>query len=83
MMALLINSNTIEEMAAIWEHICIVLLSPTQNSSYSISISYLSNAADNMNKDPNKENFISKNVQVDATGVCQHTSSFDEVMPFS
>lgn len=79
LMSLLINSNTIQEMTVIWEHICTVLLSPTQNSSYSISISCLSNAADNMNKDPNKENFINKNVQVDSKGVYQYQTTFDEV----
>jgi hypothetical protein len=81
-MSLLINSNSIEEMGVIWEHICTVLLSPTQNLSYSISISFLSNAADNINKDPNKENFIFRNVQVDPSGVCQYTPSFDEVIFF-
>jgi hypothetical protein len=78
-MSLLLNSNTIEEMSEIWEHICTVLLSPTQNLSYSISISWLSNAADNMNKDPNKENFITKNVKLDPMGVCQSSSKFDQV----
>ncbi len=78
-MSLLVNSNTIEEMTAIWEHICTVLLSPTQNSSYSISISCLSNAADHMNKDPNKENFIIKNIKVDSKGACQYPTAFDQV----
>jgi hypothetical protein len=81
-MSLLINSNSIEEMGILWEHICTVLLSPTQNSSYSISISFLSNAADNINKDPDKENFISRNVQVDSTGLCQYPTSFDQVICF-
>jgi len=78
-MSLLINSNSIEEMAGIWEHVCTVLLSPTQNSSYSISISCLSNAADNMNKDPNKDNFIIKNVKVDSKGVCRYPTTFNQV----
>jgi len=66
-------------MSSIWEHICTVLLSPTQNASYSISISWLSNAADNMNKDPNKNNFIIKNVKVDSKGVCQYPTTLDQV----
>ncbi len=79
LMSLLINSNTIHEMGIIWEHICTVLLSPTQNSSYSISISWLSNAADHINKDPNKDNFIVRNVKVDTKGVCQYPTTFDQV----
>ncbi|CAF1324255.1 unnamed protein product [Adineta steineri] len=76
--SLLVNSNTVEEMSGIWEHICTVLLSPTQNASYSVSISCLSNAADNINKDPNKNNFVIKNVNVDSVGVCQYPTTFDQ-----
>jgi hypothetical protein len=79
MMSLLVNSNTVEEMGSIWEHICTVLLSPTQNASYSISISWLSNAADALNKNPNKNNFIIRNVKVDSKGVCQYPTTFDQV----
>jgi hypothetical protein len=79
LMSLLLNSNTLEEMGGIWEHICVILLSPTQNSSYSVSISCLSDAADNINKDPNKENFVIKNVKVDSKGVCQYPTTFDQV----
>jgi len=81
-MSLLVNSNTIEEISVIWEHICTVLLSPTQNASYSISISFLSNAADNINNDPDKENFIIRNVKVDSTGVCQYSATFEQVYYF-
>ena len=49
-MSLLVNSNTIEEMDSIWEHIYTVLLSRTQNASYSVSISCLSYAVDNIIK---------------------------------
>jgi hypothetical protein len=78
-MSLLVNSNTIEEMGGIWEHICTVLFSPTQNVSYSVSISCLSSAADNINKDPNKDNFITRNVRVDAKGLCRYPATFDQV----
>lgn len=79
LISLLLNSNTIQEMGGIWEHICTVLLSPTSNSSYSVSISCLSNAADNINKDPNKDNLVTKNVKVDSKGVCQYPITFDQV----
>ena len=79
MMSLLINSNTLEELSSLWEHICVVLLSPTKNASYSLSISHLSSAADNINKDPNKENFILKHVQVDPNGACQYSNRYDQV----
>jgi hypothetical protein len=51
LMALLINSNTLEEMSIIWRNMCIVLLSPSQNDQFKISISTLSKMDDNMNKD--------------------------------
>ena len=79
MVSLLVNSNTLEEMGSIWEHICTVLLSPTQNASYSVSVSWLSAAADGISKDPNKSNFVVRNVKVDAAGVCQHSATFDQV----
>ena len=66
-------------MSSLLEHICVVLLSPTKNSSYSLSISRLSFAADNINKDPNKENFILKNVRVDSQGACQYSDRYDQV----
>ncbi|CAF1397709.1 unnamed protein product [Rotaria sp. Silwood1] len=78
--SLLVNSNTLEEMCGIWEHICIVLLSPIQNTSYSLSISCLSTAADNINKDPDKDNFIVRNVKVDSKGECQYSTMFDEIL---
>ena len=81
MMSLLINSNTIEEMSALWERICVVLLSPTGNLSYSLSMSRLSAAADNISKDPNKENFILKNVQVNSGSTCQYSTTHDQVEP--
>lgn len=78
-MSLLLNSNTIEEMSGIWGHICVVLLSPTQNASFSVSISCLSYAADNINKDPNKDNFIVRNVQVNPQGQCRFSKALDQV----
>ncbi|CAF4520315.1 unnamed protein product, partial [Rotaria magnacalcarata] len=73
------NSNTVEEMASMWEHICTVLLSPTQNTAYSVSISCLSYAADNVNNDPDKDNFIIRNVKVDSKGEYQYSSTLDQV----
>ncbi|CAF1544643.1 unnamed protein product, partial [Didymodactylos carnosus] len=70
-MALLINANTLHEMGSLFEHICTVLLCPTQNPSYSLSISILSKAADQMNKDPDKQNFIFDSVTVHKNGVCE------------
>ena len=78
-MSLLVNSNTIEEMSNIWEHICIVLLSPTQNTSFSVSISCLSHAADAINKDPDKDNFIIRNIKVDSNGQYQYSTGLDQV----
>ncbi|CAM4830307.1 unnamed protein product [Rotaria magnacalcarata] len=79
-MSLLVNSNTVEEMASMWEHICTVLLSPTQNTAYSVSISCLSYAADNVNNDPDKDNFIIRNVKVDSKGEYQYSSTLDQII---
>ena len=79
LMSLMINANTLEEMADVWAHICTVLLSPNQNSAFSLSISWLSTAADNVNKDPNKANFVNKNVRVNAQGVCRYAGTFEQV----
>lgn len=79
LMSLMINANTLEEMADVWAHICTVLLSPNQNSAFSLSISWLSTAADNVNKDPNKANFVNKNVRVNAQGVCHCAETYEQV----
>jgi hypothetical protein len=73
LMALLVNSNTLEEMTIIWRNICVVLLSPSQNDQFKISLSILSKMADDMNKDPDKTNFILKNVSVTSKGQCNST----------
>ncbi|CAF4957930.1 unnamed protein product, partial [Rotaria socialis] len=78
-MSLLVNSNTVEEMASMWEHICAVLLRPTQITAYSVSISCLSHAADNVNNDSDKDNFIIRNVKVDSKGEYQYSSTLDQV----
>ncbi|CAF4529471.1 unnamed protein product, partial [Rotaria socialis] len=77
-MSLLVNSNTVEKMASMWEHTCTVLLSPTQNTAYSVSISCLSYAADNVNNDPDKDNFIIRNVKVDSKGEYQYSSTLGQ-----
>jgi hypothetical protein len=33
LMALLVNSNTLDEMIVVWQNICIILISPNQNVS--------------------------------------------------
>jgi hypothetical protein len=76
LMALLINSNTLEEMSIIWRNICIVLLSPSQNDQFKISISTLSKMADDMNKNPDKTNFVLQNVSVTPKG--QFSSTIPE-----
>ncbi|CAM4935949.1 unnamed protein product [Rotaria socialis] len=58
-MSLLVNSNTVEEMASMWEHICAY-------------------AADNVNNDPDKDNFIIRNVKVDSKGEYQYSSTLDQ-----
>ena len=75
LVALLVNSNTLEEMALIWHHICIVLLSPSQNNHFKISLSTLSKMADEMNQDPDKTNFVLQNVSVTSKGHCTSTLS--------
>ncbi|CAF4316724.1 unnamed protein product [Rotaria socialis] len=79
-MSLLVNSNTVEKMASMWEHTCTVLLSPTQNTAYSVSISCLSYAADNVNNDPDKDNFIIRNVKVDSKGEYQYSSTLGQII---
>ena len=76
LVALLVNSNTLEEMASIWRHICIILLSPSQNNHFKISLSTLSKMADDMNQDPDKTNFVLQNVSVTSKG--QYTSTLPE-----
>ena len=70
LVALLVNSNTLEEMGTIWRNICIVLLSPSQNDQFKLSLSTLSKMADDMNKDPDKTNFILQHVSISAKGQC-------------
>jgi hypothetical protein len=60
-------------MSIIWRNMCIVLLSPSQNDQFKISISTLSKMADNMNKDPDKTNFVLQHVSVTSKGQCSST----------
>ncbi|CAF1130482.1 unnamed protein product [Rotaria sordida] len=69
-----------EEMNSIWEYICVVLLNPKQNASFLVSISCLCCAADNINKDPNKDNFIARNVQVNVQGECRYSTALDQIL---
>ncbi|CAF1364689.1 unnamed protein product [Adineta steineri] len=64
LMALLVNSNTLDEMIVIWRNICFVLLSPNQNDRFKMAISTLSKLAEQMNGDPEKTNYILQNVTV-------------------
>ena len=64
LVALLVNSNTLDEMSVVWRHICIVLSSPNQNDQFKISLSTLSKMADEMNGNPEKTNFVLQNVSV-------------------
>ena len=75
LVALLVNSNTLDEMSVVWRHICIVLSSPNQNDQFKISLSTLSKMADEMNGHPEKTNFVFQNVSVSQKGQC--TSSMD------
>lgn len=75
LMALLVNSSTLDEMIIIWRNICIVLISPNQNDQFKMSISALSKLAEKMNGDPDKTNFVLKNVLVTTKG--QFTSAID------
>jgi hypothetical protein len=76
LMALLVNSNTLNEMVIVWRNICIVLLSSSQNDRFKISLSTLSKMAHEMNSDPNKSNFVLKNVSV--TSKAQLKSTIDD-----
>ena len=67
-MALLVNSNILDEMIIIWRNICIVLLSTNQNDQFKISLSTLSKMADQMNGDPEKTNFVLQGVSVNTKG---------------
>lgn len=73
--ALLVNSNTLEEMSMVWGDICNVLLSPTQNNHFKISISTLSKMANEMNQDPDKTNFVLQHVAVSSKGELTSTLS--------
>ena len=67
-MALLVNSNTLDEMILVWRNICIVLISPNQNDQFRLSLSLLSKMADEMNADPDKTNEVLKNVTMTSKG---------------
>ena len=77
LMALLVNSNTLDEMIIIWRNICIVLMSPSQNDQFKMSLSVLSKLADEMNGDPEKKNFVLQNVSVTAKGHITHAIEID------
>ncbi|UJR13060.1 hypothetical protein I4U23_000086 [Adineta vaga] len=64
LMALLVNSSTLDEMIIVWENICIVLISTNQNDRFKMSLSLMSQMADKMNKDPDQTNDVLKNVTV-------------------
>jgi len=74
-MALLVNSNTLDEMVIVWRNICIVLTSPNRNDHFKISLSTLAKLAEEMNGDPDKTNFVLKNVSVTPQG--QVTSALE------
>ena len=76
LMALLVNSNTLNEMAVIWQHVCMVLLSPSQNDHFKICLSTLAKLAEEMNGDPDKTNYILQNVSV--TSKCQVTNTLND-----
>lgn len=77
LVGLLVNSSTLKELNVIWRNICIVLMSTNQNDQYKISLSTLSKLADDMNSDPDKTNFILKNVQVTSKGQLKSTLELD------
>lgn len=68
LVALLVNSNTLDEMIIVWRNICIVLISPSQNDQFKMSISLLSKMAEEMNANPDKTNFVLRNVVVTSKG---------------
>jgi hypothetical protein len=68
LVALLVNSNTLDEMAIVWRNICIVLISPSQNDQFKMSLSLLSKMAEEMNANPDKTNFVLKDVVVTPKG---------------
>ncbi|CAM4951852.1 unnamed protein product [Rotaria socialis] len=78
LMALLVNCNTLDEMITIWRNICIVLMSPSQNDQFKMSLSVLSKLADEMNGDPEKKNFVLQNVSVTAKGHITNAIKIDK-----
>ncbi|CAF3851389.1 unnamed protein product, partial [Rotaria magnacalcarata] len=78
LMALLVNCNTLDEMIIIWRNICIVLMSPSQNDQFKMSLSVLSKLADEMNGDPEKKNFVLQNVSVTAKGHITNAIKIDK-----
>ena len=76
-MTLLANSNTLNKMIIIWRDICIVLLSTNQNDQFKISLSTLSEMADQMNDGPEKTNFVLQDVSVTTKGQISSNMSVD------
>jgi hypothetical protein len=76
-MALLVNSNILDEMVIAWRNICIVLLSPTRNDQFKISLSTLAKMAEEMNGNPDKTNFVLNNVSVSSKGEITSTLDID------
>ena len=79
-MALLVNSNALDEMIIIWRNICIVPLSTNQNHQFKISLSTLSKMADQMNDDPEKTNFVLHGVSVTTEEPISNNMSIDVSM---
>ena len=75
LMALLVNSNTLDEMFIVWRNICILLLSVNQNDHFKICSSLLSKMADQMNANSGTANFVLQNVTLN--GKAQFTSNLD------
>ncbi len=72
-MALLVNSNTLDEMVVVWRNICVVLLSPNRNDHFKLALSTLAKLAQDMNADPDKTNYIFQNVSVTVEGQITNT----------
>ena len=75
LMALLVNSNTLDEMIIVWRNICILLLSVNQNDHFKIFSSFLSKMANQMNDNSDRSNLNLQNVTLN--GKAQLTSNLD------
>ena len=75
--ALLVNSNTFDEMILTWRNICIALLSINQNDQFKISLPTLSEMVDQMNGDPEKTNFVLQGMPVTTKGQISSTMNVD------